>query len=83
MRFLLGAITGLCLFGASCFVSAPPHLGPTPVRSELAPRVSSTGIAATRGEAAGVEREPTAAEGDVAMASAEPPLLDTWSLAAR
>lgn len=83
MRFTLGAITGLCLLGASCLLSPAPLLGPSPVHSALpALETAPAPIAPLAGEEQGSEHAGEAASADVETTE-EPPLLDTWSLAAR
>lgn len=84
MRFIFGAITGLCLLGASCFVSPGDLLAPMPVQPSW-PALSSpsaeTSAVAGKEAAGGLvgSSTDTASETDLE----EPPLLDAWSLAAR
>ncbi len=80
MRFFLGAITGLCLLGASCFVSQGDLLAPMPVHSSW-PSLSSPSeaSAAVKQAAASVIGAASATSGT----SEPPPLLDTWTLASR
>ncbi len=79
MRFILSGVTGLCLFGASCFEAPASLLEPMPVYSSPSSKemVSMTGAGRASehaGEAASANRETSAPEA---------PLLDAWSLAAR
>ena len=82
MRFILGAITGLCLLGASCFVSSGELLAPMPVPPSWPPLSSPSAWAVAGKEAvADLGAAATSAVGETT--AEEPPLLDTWSLAAR
>ena len=78
-RFILAGVTGLCLSGASCFSSPGPRLRPMPVYSG-GPRLASSKESLS-GQRDGVEHAGAASAN--AVTTAEEPLLDTWSLAAR
>ena len=82
MRFILGAITGLCVLGASCFEPSE-LLAPMPVHSSWPPLSSPGATSAVAGSeaAARVGRATSAAVGETI--TEQRPLLDTWSLAAR
>jgi len=82
MRFILGAITGLCVLGASCF-DPRELLAPMPVHSSWPSLSSSVATSAVAGKeaAASVGRAAAAAVGETL--TEQRPLLDTWSLAAR
>ncbi len=81
MRFILGAITGLCLLGVACFESGD-LLVPMPVHSSWPPLSSprSSTVAAKETSAA---LGGSATSTDEETTTEERPLLDTWSLAAR